>query len=201
VNYNFTYYIIGANFLVFLIGVLRSDLIPYLALNPFDISKGYVWQLLTFSLVEPLGNLWSLVFNMLALFFFGTQVEHEMGSWEFLLFYAGMSVLNGLFAFLLIFIPGAPVSFVYGSSGLVSGVMLAFGSFYPNQSVYVFGIFPLSVPILMLIVIGFLVLNIILGGPMALVHLFAIFLAFLYMRLRYGKNLFSELFGRGRFGR
>lgn len=192
---NVTYYLIGANLVLFLVGIISPRIFSHLALSLSGISQGFVWQLVTFGFVEPLGNIWTLVFNLLALYFFGLQVEQQVGSLEFALFYLGMAVANALLAILLFSLIGSDF-WLYGASGLASGVMLAWASFNPWQPIYLFGIIPLRAPVLMAIVVGVMLLGVVTSGPTALLHLLAIALAWAYMMLRFRRNVFAELFRR-----
>ena len=90
-NNNTVYVLIGINVLVYIImqlyGGNRSPLILYLAMNPRIVTNlGWVWQFVTYMFVHDPNSLTHLVFNMLSLFIFGRQVEHQMGSREFLLY-------------------------------------------------------------------------------------------------------------------
>jgi membrane associated rhomboid family serine protease len=194
VNFNAVYYIMGATVLVFILGIFRPSFLEFLALNEIYLMQGHIWQLFSYSLVESTAGIWNMAFNMLALFFFGTQVENEMGSSEFLIFYLGMSLINGLLGIITLHFLGAIGFPIFGSSGLVSGVMLAFASLYPESTIYVFGLIPVRAPVLMLVTMGFLVLNLVLSGPIALVQMYALLVSFIFMLVRYRRNMFSSLF-------
>src|SRR3954464_6152968 len=62
---------------------------PFLELNfglvPESVVHGYVWQLVTYSLLHR--GLWHLLTNMLTLWMFGSQEEQDWGSRRFLEFY------------------------------------------------------------------------------------------------------------------
>lgn len=66
----------------------------YLALSLQGLQHGYAWQLLTFQFLHA-GWL-HLIFNMLAVFFFGRPVEMALGSRRFLTLYLSSGVIGGL---------------------------------------------------------------------------------------------------------
>jgi len=95
--YNVTLTLIILNVALFLINMLfplRS--LYYLALIPSRVieSKAY-WQVVTYMFVH--GGTFHILFNMLALFIFGTQLERKLGSTEFLIYYLVTGVGAGLF--------------------------------------------------------------------------------------------------------
>lgn len=88
------------------------------------------WQLVTYAFLH--GDVWHLVFNMLALWSVGTPIERLLGARAYL-FYYFVCVLGAAFAQLLIvayvsheFVP------TLGASGGVFGVLVAFGMIYPH---------------------------------------------------------------------
>jgi len=102
------------------------------------------------------GNLTHLFFNMMALYFFGPNVERVWGPKKFLFFY----LLCGLGSILLHVVLGGGGR-VVGASGAISGVLLAFAYLYPNAKVML-----LIPPIPMkakFLVVGLLVIDLYLG--------------------------------------
>lgn len=194
--FNSNYIIIGANLLVFMILMLFQNLIPLLVLSPNGFFGDHAyWQLLSYHLVVPSNEIMVLVFNMLGLFFFGSPVEREMGSIEYLIFYFGIGLLAGLFSVFLfdwIGLQGAPI---YGSTITIFAILLAYTAFYPDSVIYLMGIFPLRAPILVLIFIGIELLVIITGGHLeSLVNLIGLVFSFIYIWIRYRTNPFRNLF-------
>ncbi len=62
-------------------------------------GEGQVWRLLTYQFLHA--NIWHLVFNMWALYFFGYAVEYFMGARRYLIFYLSCGVAGALFSSLL----------------------------------------------------------------------------------------------------
>lgn len=127
-----------------------------------------------------------LVFNMLGLFFFGTQVEREMGSYEFLLFYLVSGTLAGLFSLAVYWFGGSYYVFLLGASGAVFAVLLAFATYYPNAQIFVFGIIPVRASVLVLVYTVIEIFSQMRGGSNVahLTHLAGFGFAYLYFVVR-----------------
>jgi membrane associated rhomboid family serine protease len=91
------------------------------------------------------GSLSHLLFNMLALYFFGPQVESRLGGRGFL----GLYFASGLAgAALSMLFSGAPI---IGASGAVFGVQLAFARYWPRERILIWGIIPVEARVLVLV--------------------------------------------------
>jgi membrane associated rhomboid family serine protease len=102
------------------------------------------WSIVTYMFLH--GGLMHLLFNMLALFFFGPRVEERIGSRSFTTLYFLSGITGALASFFLA--RGAPI---IGASAGVFGVMMAFAHFWPDTPILVWGIIP--VPARMLVII------------------------------------------------
>jgi membrane associated rhomboid family serine protease len=104
---------------------IQSPVEEWLALTPFALSKGYVWQLLTFQFLHL--SLWHLVGNLIMLWFFGRLVEDVLGTRRFLIAYFGGGVIGGLLqcALMLLFPQHFP-PFTYGASAGIAGIFAIF---------------------------------------------------------------------------
>lgn len=140
---NYLMYIIGINFLVFLLTSFNNSMLTLLAMNPiFVVNKFAIWQFVTYMFAHA--NMSHIIFNMLALFFFGVQVERRMGSSEFLLFYFFCGIAAGIFSFAFYMMTGSYNTFLLGASGVVYAVLFAYAVFYPDNMIYIMGIFPVK---------------------------------------------------------
>lgn len=100
----------------------------YFRYYPYDSDFFHPVQIVTHMFNH--GNEPHLFFNMLALFFFGPNVESIWGPRKFLFFYlaCGMGSL-----ILHILLGGNTI--VVGASGAISGVLLAFAYLFPNAKI------------------------------------------------------------------
>lgn len=193
--FNATLYLIAANILSFAISYIFPQVKAYMALSPFAVISGFVWQPVTYMFAHA--NLSHLFVNMLGLFFFGTQVERRMGSREFLLFYFITGVLAGLASFAIYAATGAWYTMLLGASGALFAVLLAFAILEPDAMIYLYGILPIRAP---LMVTGYAVIEMVSqffgsGSSVAhLTHLAGFLWAGLYFPVRFGINPVKRLF-------
>lgn len=114
--------------------VLLFGLVPYLVWQQL-----FVWQLFTYQFLH--GGIFHILFNMLALWMFGCDLERRWGTAFFLRYYfvsvIGGAILNTLF------LPTQMVPSIGASAG-VYGVLLAYGLAYPDRIVYFYFLFPIK---------------------------------------------------------
>ena len=96
-----------------------------------------IWQPVTYMFLH--GSFSHILFNMLALYFFGPRVEQRLGSDRFIALY----LISGTFGALLSFV-FAPYAPIIGASAAVFGVMFAFAKFWPTDLIYIWGIIPVQ---------------------------------------------------------
>lgn len=189
-NNNALTYIVAINVLAFII-ILVTKSVHGLAL--MTNQQFAPWQFFTYMYLHA--NIWHVGFNMLILFFIGIQVERQIGSYEFLLFYHVVGVLSGVLTFGL-YVLGGEAAAIIGASGALYGVMFLFAVLNPRAVIYIWGILPVPAPLL---VLGLTLLNIVnhlRGGSNVahMAHLFGFAAAYLYCLVRLGINPIKELF-------
>ena len=194
-NYsNVVFIIIGLNVLVYLAVFFLRDLpiIPYFAMRPLLVlRRGWIWQFITYMFVHDPRSISHLLFNMLALFIFGRQVEWKMGSREFLLYYLFTGVLAGVFSFVVYLFTGYAWISLMGASGAIFAVQLAFAAFFPRSIVYLWGILPLRAPVMVLGFTGLEVFFMLTGGGGNVAHtthLAGFAFGWIYFMARFGIN-------------
>ncbi len=139
--------IMGAVFLlqkIFEIGTIQIYsyyFLYYLALVPILVWKEYfLWQLGTYIFLH--GGVFHLLFNLLALWMFGGELENYWGSKKFLRYFLFCGIGAGICT--VLFTPEiyqrAPV---IGASGAIYGLLLAFGWLFPNRLIYIYFLFPI----------------------------------------------------------
>ncbi len=162
----------------------------FLAMNPVFVLEGnYWWQPFTYMFAHAGAS--HLFFNMLGLFFFGTQVERRWGSNEFLLYYLLTGFLAGVFSLVFYVLTGNMMVFLLGASGAVFAVLLAFATLFPTAIIYLFGIIPIRAPILVLGYTAIELFSQMRGAPSGvahLTHLAGFLFGFLYFTLRLETN-------------
>ena len=196
---NATLVLIAVNVGVFFLTRMSTGFLVNLAMVPAYVMRGRVWLLFTYMFAH--GSISHLFFNMLGLFFFGTHVERELGSSEFLLFYFLTGILAGVFSFAAYAATGAWVTFLIGASGAVYAVLLAFAALFPGSIIHVWGILPVRAPVLVLaytaIEVGSQLFSF-RSGIAHLTHLAGFGFAYLYFLVRLGINPIRRFFPRDR---
>lgn len=92
-----------------------------------------VWQLITYGFLH--GSEAHLIFNMLALFMFGSDLERVWGRFRFLLYYLTCVITAAITQLLLASLSVAPAQATIGASGGVFGLLLAYGVLYPKRMI------------------------------------------------------------------
>jgi membrane associated rhomboid family serine protease len=129
--------LIVANVAMFLLFSSTGDLLSPLALWPLGAAQyvgiGFApWQLVTYAFLH--GSMLHLLFNMFALYMFGTAIEQVFGSRRYLIYYAVCVVSAALAQLLVAKLMGGFYPTV-GASGGVFGLLLAYGLYFPNNRV------------------------------------------------------------------
>jgi len=198
-NDNVVFVLIGLNILVYLAELFlrNTPVIPYLSMSPIAVLRGgWIWQFVTYMFVHDPRSISHILFNMLALFIFGHQVERHMGSKEFLLYYLLTGILAGFFSFLIYIFTGFIWVNLMGASGAIFAVQLAFAVLFPRSIIYIWGIIPLRAPVM---VLGFTALELVfmitgLGGNVAhATHLAGFAFGWVYFLARFGINPWRAL--------
>lgn len=167
-----------ANIVVFLLQNVIPSLTMQLAFIP-ALTLVRPWTMITYMFAH--GGFGHLLFNMIALFFFGPPLEDRLGSRGFLIFWL-VSGLGGA-ALSFAFAYDAPI---IGASAGVYGVLLAFAMFYPDMPIYIWGILPVKAKYLVAVLAVFSILSMMqpTGGNIAhAAHLGGFAAGFLYLKL------------------
>ena len=125
---------------VFLLQMLVSSQINiYLGLVPILVwKKFFLWQLVTYIFLH--GGISHLLFNLIALWMFGGELENYWGSWKFLRYFFFCGVGAGICT--VVFSPDQFIP-VIGASGAIYGLLLAFGWLFPHRLIYIYFLFPI----------------------------------------------------------
>jgi membrane associated rhomboid family serine protease len=147
--------------------------------QPLAIGKLWLWQFVTYMFLHSVSDPWHIIFNMLVLWMFGSEVERAMGTKKFLTMYFTAGIFAGIFGCL--FTPGSPI---LGASGAIFAVEVAFAMFYPNSTI-IFFVFPIKAKYLVMIFVGITVINCLMpssGNVAHFAHLGGLLYGFLFIR-------------------
>jgi len=176
-----------------------APLTRWLGLAPVDVFERFrIWQPLTYLFLH--GGVFHILFNMLALWMFGTELERIWGTRFFLKYYfiTGVGAAATMLV-LALFSTSAYYSATIGASGAVYGVLLAYALYFPNRPIFLYFVFPIPAKYFVLILgaISFLSVSDSTSGVAHGAHLGGIVVGYVYLkglRLRgLGGNLSGEL--------
>ena len=155
----------------------------------FVTGNYYLWQLVTYIFLHDPGNLLHILFNMLGLWMFGSELERVWGTKQFTKFFFICGIGAGLLTVLLS--PRSSVATI-GASGAIYGILLAYAVLFPDRIIY-FIIFPIPAKYFVLILGGlafFSSLSATGGGTAHVAHLGGMLFGFLYLK---GGRIFPDL--------
>jgi len=160
-GYGFQFYtsptvkaLLAINITVFIIQKLMasgtSGLGPFLqtfGLVPAKvITQLHIWQFATYMFLH--GGYIHLLFNMFAVWMFGSEVERVWGRRLFLSYYFVAGIGGGITHTITAW--GSPIPLV-GASGAVFGILLAYALLFPDRKILLYFIFPIKAKYFVLI--------------------------------------------------
>ncbi len=117
-----------------------------------------IWRYITYQFLHD--GLRHIFWNMFILYFFGTMIENLWGSRKFLTFYLICGTTGGIFYPILAHIEWLVVAKLVGASGSILGMLAAAAILFPKMVVYIFGVFPLKMYVLAIILAAMSILSI-----------------------------------------
>jgi len=125
----------------------RSEINLILGLIPILVwKKFFIWQLFTYAFLH--GGIFPLFFNMFALRMFGCELERHWGTRVFVKYALVTGIGAGISTVIVSPNLGVPT---IGASGLVYGILLAYGLLFPNRPIYLYFLFPIKAKYFVLI--------------------------------------------------
>jgi len=184
--------IILTNVAVFVVTLAApARVIGWFGLVPQNVVEEWrVWQVVTYLFVHSPTDLFHILFNMLALWMFGTDLERRWGTRAFTNYYFVCGIGAGLSMVLVSLIPWGPVHAVYdavtfGASGAVYGLLLAWALIFPDRKILFMFFFPIPARVFVFIMgaIAFISAISASGGPVAhLAHLGGMLIGWLSLK-------------------
>ena len=176
---------------VWLVQVIASfglglPLEPWLGLFPvLVVTKGMIWQPVTYIFLHAPGAPFHLIFNMLMLWMFGGELERFWGARAFLRYYLVCGVGAGIFVIVVDLALGY-TTLTTGASGALYGIFLAFGLVFSERTILFMLIFPMKARTMALIMCGLTLFYTLTGpyqgGVSHLAHLGGALVGFLYLK-------------------
>jgi membrane associated rhomboid family serine protease len=176
------------------------DLNVVLGLVPYLVMKQYwFWQFFTYMFMH--GSIFHLLFNMLMLWMFGSELCRLWGEKFFLRYYIITGLGGGVcVAALSLVFPSQFLAPTVGASGAIFGLFLAYGLIFRDKYLYVFGLIPVKARPLV-IIMGAIELLALLSDKNSsishLAHLGGLFTGLAYLKIKeYEKNLLMKKYNR-----
>ena len=179
-------WIILANIAMFLAQGVYEPIYKILGLRPeFVVERGWIWQLATYMFLH--GGVFHILFNMLGIWMFGTELERLWGTKFFVRFFAITGIGAGLTVVAVCLLPFDAAAIEYGkwtigASGALYGILMAFALHFPERPILMFLLFPVPAKYFVIIIgaIAFL------SGPGGQVsntaHLGGLLFGYFYLR-------------------
>jgi membrane associated rhomboid family serine protease len=186
--------LIVANVAGYLLTLAVPGLVVWLGLVPaLVVERGWVWQPFTYMFQH--GGLFHLLFNMLALWMFGVELERLWGTRFFLRFYVICGVGAAATTLLVSLLPFRFAEAIYGSvtvgaSGAIYGLLVAYAMAYPHRPIYLYLLFPIPARVFVIVVGAISFLSSVSdprGGVAHATHLGGLVIGYLYLAGRRGR--------------
>ena len=191
--------IIWANIALFVLtlyGPLAEQLNAYLGLIPQAVVEhGWVWQVGTYMFLHA-GPM-HILFNMLGVWMFGTELERVWGTQAFAKYYAITGVGAGIVAVVASFLPIGALSASYssvtiGASGALFGLLLAYAMRWPERPILLI-LIPVPAKYFVMIYGALALLSVTDPRVSASAHLGGLLVGYLYLRNRRGGGISAEI--------
>ena len=149
----------------------QRTILDTLGLHPQSVIGGLqVWRVGTYMFLHS--GIFHILFNMLALWMFGVELERMWGSRYFLKYYFVCGAGAAATMLLLSFVPGLQGLYyanTVGASGAVYGILLAFALYFPHRPIVMFFVFPVPARYAVMIMGGIALLSA-MSGPGGTAH-------------------------------
>ena len=156
----------------------------------WSIKGAIIWQPITYLFLHSPFGFSHILFNMLSLWWFGTDLERDWGTRRFLNYYFFCGIGAGLCDVITRFFLGSGQDLTIptiGASGAIYGLLLAFGLLYPRRTILLYFLFPIPARIFVFILGGITFLST-LGasgsGISHMAHLGGMIFGFYYLHFR-----------------
>ena len=144
-----------ANTAAFILSILAQAagygaLFDYLMLIPYMVTRHFfLWQLVTYMFLHA--GFFHILFNMFALWMFGSELERTWGARRFLWFYFVTGI--GAAVTVVLVSPSSMVA-TLGASGAIYGLLMAYGMLFPDRLIFLYFLIPIKAKYFVMIMGG-----------------------------------------------
>jgi membrane associated rhomboid family serine protease len=134
--------------------VLRGpDVAEWFGLVPVKVIPGMqIWRVVTYMFLHDVRGFGHILFNMLALWMFGKDIEATWGTRRFLNFYFLCGLVAAGCVIVLNYLTGTAGTNTIGASGAIYGLLAAFGMLFPDVTVLFSFLFPIKAKYFVMII-------------------------------------------------
>ena len=189
--------IIWTNIAMFVLSLFfQQQLNTYLGLIPQAVlERGWLWQVGTYMFLHA-GPM-HILFNMLGVWMFGTELERMWGTQAFAKYYAITGVGAGLVAVAASFLPIGALAASYssvtiGASGALFGLLLAYAMRWPERPILLI-LIPVPAKYFVMIYGALALLSVTDPRVSASAHLGGLLVGYLYLRNGRGGGITAEI--------
>src|SRR5687768_3616483 len=192
--------LVMANVAAFLVSLVVPAVTLRLGLRPADVFGNFaLWQPVTYMFLH--GGIFHILFNMLALWMFGVELERMWGSRFFVKYYFVAGVGAAVTTLACSFLPFAFANQLYysltiGASGAVYGILLAYARYFPHRPIMLYFVFPIPAKYFVMIIGAISLLSAMSGpggGIAHATHLGGLVAAYLYLKSGARMHVMAEI--------
>lgn len=157
---------------------------PFALTPDLVVKHGYIWQVVTYMFLHSTHDPLHILFNMLALWMFGAEIERAWGTRRFLKYYFICGVGAAICVIVVALLFGQGDVPTLGASGAIYGLLLAFGLMFPDVTVF-FLVFPIKAKYLVIIMGALAFFFSVSGGNSGVsnvAHLGGLLIGYVYLR-------------------
>jgi membrane associated rhomboid family serine protease len=175
------------NIAAWLLNLLVPAMTLRLGLSPKDVFTGFAfWQPVTYMFLHDTHGFGHILFNMLSLWMFGTELERRWGTRFFTKYYFVTGVGAAVSTLLISLVSeSAYYSLTVGASGAIYGLLLAWAMYFPHRTIYFYFLFPIPARVFVIIV-GAIAFLSSFGGPGSgiahIAHLGGLVVGYVYLK-------------------
>jgi rhomboid family protein len=178
-----------ANIGMYVVSLIFPRIVPWLGLIPEQVvEKQWLWQPATYMFLHAKAPT-HILFNMLALWMFGVELERLWRTRFFVRYYFVTGIGAGIVSILVSLLPFVAARATYddvivGASGAIFGLLLAYALYFPDRPILMFLFFPVPAKYFVMILgaINFIIAVQGSSGVAAVAHLGGIVIGYLYLQ-------------------
>ena len=178
---NLTMYLLAGYAIGYLLSFTMPQLLTYFTLEPALILKGQVWRLLSWVIIPPNDNIIFVIFMMLLYYSLGNTLESYWGAFRYNVYIFSGILFTVIGAFIVNGLIGGITGFgsLYSTYYINMSIFLACASIMPDYQLLLYGIIPVKMKWLAILVVVLLAVDAVQGGLIIRIVIIASLLNFI----------------------